>query len=225
MAPAIPTVERGLPTDEEIRRLLADQIDIQRKSVGMVIGLITPEGRRVVSHGVTSRGENERPVDADTAFAIASVTKVFTSLLLADMVQRGEVALGDPVAACLPAGVRVPERKGRQITLVDLATHTSGLPPQPPDLSGLDDPAAPTYSLTQLYASLSAYRLTRDIGSEWEYGNLDMTLLGHALARRAGTDYESLVRERVARPLGLSRTSIVESALGSGSGSATESTT
>ena len=207
-SPAAPVV-RQLPSDEELRTLLADQIDAQHKSVGMVIGIITPEGRRVVSHGCTSHTQG-RPVDGDTVFEIASVTKVFTTLLLADMTQRGEVALGDPLAAYLPGNVRVPQRKGRQITLVDLATHTSGLPPQPPNLSGLDDPAAATYSAEQLYSSLSTYELTRDIGSEWEYGNLDTALLGHALSRRAGTDYESLVRTRVTGPLGLWRTSTVE---------------
>jgi D-alanyl-D-alanine-carboxypeptidase/D-alanyl-D-alanine-endopeptidase len=213
MASAAATVTRNLPSDEEIRHLLADQIDVQHKSVGMVIGIITPDGRRVVSHGSTSRRDG-RPVDGDTAFEMASVTKVFTSLLLTDMVERGEVALDDPVAAYLPAEVRVPQRKGRQITLVDLATHTSGLPPLPPDVSGLDDPAAPAYSLEQLYASLAACHLTRDIGSEWEYGNLDMALLGHALAQRAGTDYESLVRARITGPLSLPRTSIEEASLG-----------
>src|SRR4051812_36324172 len=123
--------DRTPPSDEEIRRLLADQIDGQHKSIGMVIGIVTPDGRRVVSHGSTSRSDGH-PVNGDTAFEIASVTKVFTSLLLADMVQGGEVALDDPVAAFLPAEVHLPQRKGRSITLVDLATHTSGLPPQPP---------------------------------------------------------------------------------------------
>lgn len=204
---------RHLPSDEEIGQLLADQIDVQHKSVGMVVGIITPTGRRVVSHGSTSRHDG-RPVDGDTAFEIASVTKVFTSLLLAVMVERGEVALDDPLAKYLPADVYAPQRKGRQITLVDLATHTSGLPPQPPDLLGLDDPSAPNYSLEQLYSSLASHRLTRDIGSEWEYGNLDMALLGDALARRAGTDYERLLRARITGPLGLPRTSTVGASLG-----------
>ncbi len=140
---------RDLPSDDEIRQLLAEQIDVQHKSVGMVIGIITPDGRRAVSHGSTSLRDG-RPVDSDTAFEIASITKVFTCLLLTEMVARREVALGDPVAAHLPTRVHVPQRKGRQITLVDLATHTSGLPPMPPGLSGLDDPLAPTYSLEQL---------------------------------------------------------------------------
>jgi CubicO group peptidase (beta-lactamase class C family) len=213
MTRAAPIAVREPPSDDEIQALLIDQLDAQHKSVGMVIGIITPEGRRVASRGSTCERDG-RPVDGDTAFEIASVTKVFTALLLTDMVQRGEVALDDPVAAYLPTEVRVPQRKGRQITLVDLATHTSGLPPQPPDLSGLDDPAAPTYSAEQLYSSISTYELTRDIGSEWEYGNLDVALLGHALARRAGTDYQSLVRTRITEPLGLTRTSTVAATLG-----------
>jgi serine-type D-Ala-D-Ala carboxypeptidase/endopeptidase len=213
MASSLQPVVRHLPSDEEIRELLADQIDVQHKSVGMVVGIITPEGRRVVSHGSTSR-HGGHAVGGDTAFEIASVTKVFTSLLLVEMVERGEVALDDPLARFLPADVHVPQRNGRHITLVDLATHTSGLPPQPPDLLGLDDPIARTYSLEQLYSSLSSYRLTRDIGSEWEYGNLDMALLGHALARRAGTDYETLLSARITGPLGLSRTSTMGASLG-----------
>jgi len=202
--------EDGHMTDAQIRQLLIDRVDIQRKSVGMVVGIITPDRRSVVSHGCMSQ-ESQRPVDGDTAFEIASVTKAFTSLVLADMVQRGEVALDDPVSTYLPAGVTLPERNGRRITLVDLATHTSGVPPQPPDLQGLDDPAAAEYSLDRLYQSLATYRLIRDIGSEWEYSNVDMALLGHALARRAGTDYETLVRARITGPLGMTSTSTVVS--------------
>jgi serine-type D-Ala-D-Ala carboxypeptidase/endopeptidase len=76
-----------------------------------------------------------RPLNGQTIFEIGSETKLFTSLLLADMVQRGEVALDDPVANYLPATVKMPERNGRVIALVDLATHTSGLPRLPANLS------------------------------------------------------------------------------------------
>lgn len=212
MASASRTVARRLPSDDDIRTLLADQIDRQKKSVGMVVGIITPESRRIISYGSVSR--DGRSVDGDTAFEIASVTKVFTALVLAEMVQHGEAALDDPVAGYLPAAIRVPKRNGRQITLVDLATHTSGLPPQPPGLTGLDDSIARTYSLDQLYSSLSGYRLTRDIGSEWEYGNFGIALLGQALAGRTGCDYEALLRARVTGPLGLSSTSTVPASLG-----------
>ena len=67
-------------------------------------------------------------MDGDTVFEIGSTTRVPTSLLLADMVRHGEVALTDPVSKYLPKGVKMPERSGRFITLEDLARHRSGLP-------------------------------------------------------------------------------------------------
>src|SRR5205823_14852796 len=141
---------------------------------------------------------------------IGSISKVFTSLLLSDMVQRGEVALTDPIAKYLPAGVKVPERGGRSITLVDLSTHTSGLPRLPSNLNPKDqsNPYA-DYSVEQLYQFLSSYTLPRDIGAMYEYSNLGGGLLGHVLARRAGTDYETLMVSRIAGPLNMSSTRIV----------------
>src|SRR5204862_3607331 len=103
----------------------------------------------------------------------------------------------------LPADGKVPERGGKKITLQDLATHTSGLPRLPSNLAPKDpsDPYA-DYSVRQLYEFLSSYELPRDIGARYEYSNLGAGLLGHALARRAGMDYEALVRARNTEPLG-----------------------
>ena len=198
----------AFPTDAQIRDLLVERIDNQRQGVGIVVGVVDSTGRRTISYGKFDAGDN-RAVDGNTIFEIGSVTKVFTSLLLADMVQRGEVALTDPVAKYLPAGVKMPEHNGRQITLQDLATHTSGLPRLPSNLSPKDaaNPYA-DYSVEQLYQFLAGYELTRDIGSQYEYSNLGGGLLGHALARRAGMDYEKLVRSRICDPLGMRSTSI-----------------
>jgi CubicO group peptidase (beta-lactamase class C family) len=110
-------------SDADIRAILADRIDVQHQGVGIVVGVIDPTGRRVVAYGNMAKGG--KPVDADTVFEIGSVSKVFTSLLLADMVQRGEVALTDPFSKYLPPNVKMPERGGKKITLVDLSTHTS----------------------------------------------------------------------------------------------------
>lgn len=193
--------------DKDIRAILADRIDVQRQGVGIVVGVIDPSGRRTVAYASTKKGEG--PVDADTVFEIGSVTKVFTSLLLADAVQRGEVALTDPVSKYLPPNVKVPERGGKKITLVDLATHTSGLPRMPTNFHP-KDPGNPyaDFSVAQLYEFLSSVELTRDIGSKYEYSNLGGGLLGHALARRAGTDYEALVRIRILEPLGMKSTAV-----------------
>ena len=197
-----------IPPDSEIRKILVERIDTRHQGVGIVVGVIEPRGRRVVAYGALNQGD-ARPLNGDTIFEIGSVTKVFTSLLLADMVQRREVALSDPVAKFLPADVKVPERSGRVITLVDLSTHTSGLPRLPSNLQPKDsaNPYA-DYTVEQLYQFLSTYQLTRDIGSEFEYSNLGGGLLGLALARRAGMNYEALVHSRITGPLGMKSTGI-----------------
>jgi CubicO group peptidase (beta-lactamase class C family) len=197
----------ALPSDVEVKKILADRIDAQGEGVGIVVGLIDPDGRRIVAHGTLDR--DDRTVDGDTLFEIGSATKAFTALLLADAVARGEVALGDPVAKLLPSGVTVPERGGKKIALVDLATHTSALPRLPSNLAPADasNPYA-DYGEKQLYEFLGGHELTRDIGIRYEYSNLAPGLLGFALALRAGTDYETLVRTRITGPLGMKSTTI-----------------
>jgi serine-type D-Ala-D-Ala carboxypeptidase/endopeptidase len=122
-------------------------------------------------------------------------------------VERGEVALHDPVSKYLPEGVKVPQRGPRPITLEDLATHMSGLPRVATNLSpkNLLNPYA-GYTAERLYEFLRTYTLPREPGSKWEYSNLGAGLLGHVLARRAGMDYETLVRLRICGPLDMTST-------------------
>ena len=195
-----------LPPDSEIRRLLVQRVDAQKQTVGIVVGVLEPAGRRVVFYGHPAKNA-DRPLDGDSVFQIGSVTKVFTSLLLADMVQHRQVALDDPAAKYLPKGVTMPRRGTSTITLRHLATHTSGLPRDPlnPSSSDPDNPYL-GYSIDQLYQFLSTYQLTREIGSQYEYSNLGGGLLGHVLARRAGMDYATLVKSRICDPLGMNST-------------------
>ena len=196
------------PADAAIRDILAERIDTYRGSVGLVVGVIEPTGRRIVTHGRRAAAD-PRPLDGDALFEIGSITKVFTALLLADMVARGELALDEAVVKLLPADLKVPERGGRAITLLDLATHTSALPRMPANFAP-KDPSDPyvDYSIGRLGEFLSTYALTRDIGSKYEYSNLGVGLLGLALARRSGLDYEALVRARITAPLGMADTRI-----------------
>lgn len=187
--------------DAAIRKILVDRIDGREAGVGIVVGVIEPEGRRVVSYGTFTK-DDKRRVNGDTVFEIGSVTKVFTALLLADMAARGEVALADPVSKYLP-----PEVKAPKVTLEQLATHTSGLPRLPANMSPKDveNPYA-DYTVAQLYEFLATATPAAD--AKYDYSNLGAGLLGHALARRAGTDYETLVRTRILAPLGMKSTSI-----------------
>jgi D-alanyl-D-alanine-carboxypeptidase/D-alanyl-D-alanine-endopeptidase len=199
-----------LPSDAGIRKILAERVHTlagRQDGIGIVVGLIGPQGRRVIPYGHLSQAD-PRSLGGDTVFEIGSVSKVFTALLLADMVRKGEVALADPVAKYLRAGVKIPERNGRPITLVDLATHTSGLPFMPDELPVFNASAAADNSAAPLYQFLARYQLTRDPGTEWDYSNIGYWLLGQTLAERAGTDYESLLRARVIAPLKMNSTAI-----------------
>jgi len=141
--------------------------------------------------------------DRDTVYEIGSVSKVFTGVLLASMAGDGTVRLEQPVAELLPEGV-LP---GSKIALVDLSTHTSGLPRMPNNFEP-KDPANPyaDYTVEQLYAFLNRCHPARAPKEDYEYSNLGAGLLGHALARKAGKSYEALLAERVTGPLGMAST-------------------
>jgi D-alanyl-D-alanine-carboxypeptidase/D-alanyl-D-alanine-endopeptidase len=180
------------------------------KHVGVVVGLSWRGRTWTVGRGRIRAG-HPAPPDKDTIFEIGSVTKLFTALLLADMAEEGVVRLEDPVQRYLPVGVELPVR-GRAITLLDLATHTSGLPRLPKGLLRLslrrrDNPYA-GFTFEDLEGAIGGAKLKRPPGEKLGYSNFGFGLLGHVLALRAGTSYEQLVRERIANPIGLDDTSI-----------------
>ncbi len=195
-------LQQGLPSDSAVSAMLAPRVqalpDSGKHGEGMVIALLD-KGRRVIAVG---------GVNVGNVFEIGSITKTFTASVLADMVGRGEVRLDDPVANYLPRAVRMPVR-GRPITLLDLATQSSGLPRMPDNFTPRDsaNPYA-DYSVQQLYEFLSRYHLPRDPGAAYEYSNLGMGLLGHTLSLKARTTYEQLVTRRILTPLGMTETAI-----------------
>lgn len=194
-----------LPSDEEIRGLIAAR-NAPRPGQGIVIGILGPEGNRIVAGGT---GAGAR-FDSTALFEIGSITKVFTALLLADMANKGEVSLDDPAAKYLPAGHTMPERGSRPITLTDLATHRSGLPSMADDMWPISHPDGQfaDYNEERLLAFLDRQPLTREPGAQFEYSNLGAGLLGYLIARAVGSNYERLVRERITGPLGMDDTMI-----------------
>ncbi|HSR48682.1 MAG TPA: serine hydrolase [Anaerolineales bacterium] len=187
-----------------MKPLLVQLVDVEKRAPGIVVGMIAddPQERWVIGYGRLS-ATDERVPDGDTVFEIGSISKVFTGILLAQAVVNGEVQLDDPISMYLPEGV-APEYEGRSITLLDLATHTSGLP---------GNPDTALYTREQMYAFLSSYLLPREPGSSYEYSNYGMGLLGNILAQEAAqADYEALLLERICRPLGMDSTRVQLSA-------------
>jgi D-alanyl-D-alanine-carboxypeptidase/D-alanyl-D-alanine-endopeptidase len=190
-----------------IAALLHETVKAGSDKTGVVAAVVDEDGAsQVVTHGHSGMPDN-RPLDADTVFEVGSITKVLTALLLVDMSARGEVAMTDPVAKYLPDSVRIPQLDA-PITLLDLATYTSGLPNMPVNLQvDWRNPFA-GYTVEKMYAGLADFQLKHAPGTHYQYANLGFGLLGVALARRAGKSFEQLMVERICRPLKLGSTRI-----------------
>ena len=111
---------------DEIKNRINALVDSNRTNAAIVIGIVDPNGTQFYSNGKMSKANNST-VTQNTIFGIGSITKVFTTILLADMVQDGLIKLNDPIDNYLPSNVKVPQYNGHKITIEDLATYTSGL--------------------------------------------------------------------------------------------------
>jgi D-alanyl-D-alanine-carboxypeptidase/D-alanyl-D-alanine-endopeptidase len=198
---------QSIEISDEVKSSIRARVD-NGYNVGIIVGVVDQQGTRYFSYGETEFGNGITP-DENSVFEIGSISKVFTSILLADMIARGEVKLDDPIQLYLPDGVTAPTRSERSITPYDLATHTSGLPRMPNNFSPADatNPYA-DYTVAQMYEFLDGYTLRRDIGSQYEYSNFGAGLLGNLLASAAGMTYEDLIEQRITSVLGMDDTSI-----------------
>lgn len=191
-------VSRNL-TDEWVENAAGRLIE-NRVVDGLSIGYIEGKHWGIVHLGSSTRvGKN---ADNLTLYELGSVSKLFTSLLLADAVVRGEIKLAAPTDVPNSAGIRLPARDGRQATWLDLSTHRSGLPRLPDNLS-LTEPTNPyrEYDAKMAAAFLNQYELPRRPGETQEYSNLGASVLGCFVAENAGKSYDELLQERIAEPL------------------------
>jgi CubicO group peptidase (beta-lactamase class C family) len=201
---------------------LADAVERVRsrhggKHVGLVLGAVTAAGARVVVSAGHLRAPDGPATGADTLFEIGSITKVFTTLLLADAVTRGEMTLDTPVADLLD--IAVPTRDGVAITVEHLATHTAGLPNNPMPLvaalrtAWLSRDGDPWEAIDReaLLSALSRTALRQTPGTgRITYSNLGAGVLGHALvAASPHHDFGELVRSRICEPLGMGDTVVL----------------
>ena len=159
----------------------------------------------VYSHGV-SRVFSFGAAKPDSMFEIGSITKTFTGLLLAQMVEQKKVQLNQPVRELLPPGA-MAKPAGEEITLLDLAAQRSGLPALPDNISlaNIDQPYA-DYHAANLVAYLRRRGVANPDSRYSEYDSLGFGLLGVALAERAGEPYGKLVEDEIAGPLGMEDT-------------------
>lgn len=199
-----PTAEASAPI-ERLARALIDGDEVP----GLVVAWVAKDGTSgTLALGKRGR-DDARPMPSDAVFEIGSLTKAFTGLCLTRAAARGELDLEDPLAPLLPEALRT--RAAEEMELIHLATHTAGLPEIPTNL--VRDVSRFTvdysgYGEADLEDFLRGLTLLSPPGKTWLYSNAGFGLLGQALAWRAGTSYEALVRREVIEPLGLVSTAI-----------------
>lgn len=183
---------------------MKSRIDSQY-SVGTMVVFFENGKEEYFSYGFTNTTDN-KPVTPKSVFEIGSVTKTFTSLLLADLVVKGKVKLTDPVQMYLPDSVHIPVFNEKRITFADLASHTSGLPRTPDNFKPRDwsNPFI-DYEVRDMYNFLNQYKLKRDVG-QYEYSNLGVALLAHTLTLISGKSYEKMLSEIICKPLNMNET-------------------
>jgi serine-type D-Ala-D-Ala carboxypeptidase/endopeptidase len=167
--------------------------------VGVAIGIVRDGERRVFAFGSAKQ---------DSIFEIGSISKTFTGLVLAQLIEQGRVTADQPVRELLPEGT-VEKPAGDEISLLDLVTQHSGLPRMPDNFEPADwDNPYVDYDAARLYAFVASHGVERPAATEYQYSNVGFGLLGHALALHAGTDYPALVRTLVTDPLCMSETTV-----------------
>jgi len=198
--PPVPLASLKDVLDKDLAAALASGELAPGTDAGVTIGVVQHGVRKVLAYGATK---------PDALFEIGSITKTFTGLILAQMVEQKKARLDEPVRALLPAGTVAAPSSGAEITLLDLSAQRSGLPRMPDNFKPAN-PANPyvDYDKTLLYAFLASHGVAAPAKPEFGYSNLGVGLLGQALSERAGMTYEALVRKQVTGPLGMHDTVI-----------------
>lgn len=195
-----------IPIDS-IKAIIRQEV-ANKRSKSIIVGIVDANGRQIFAEGKLSDIDPTLP-DGNTIYEIGSITKVFTSLLLADMSLKHQLNLNDPISKVLPKKVKTPVRNGKEISLLSLATHRSGMPrfPYNVDPKNLDQPYI-DYTVDKLYEYVSNFEPPYDIDSKWRYSNVAYGVLGNILTLAAKKDFETLIKEEICGPLKMNNTVI-----------------
>jgi D-alanyl-D-alanine-carboxypeptidase/D-alanyl-D-alanine-endopeptidase len=187
---------------EEVLQFTGTVLFLGTKVPALVIGAVR-NGESAVAGFGRARPESNHAPDGKTLLRIGSITKPFTGAVLASLLADGKVKLTDPLQQALGWNTVIPSKDSKPIRLVDLVTHTSGLPREIERTPGLDDNPFQAITKDALIKYLQSGQLLFAPGTGAFYSNFAFDLLAQALANSAGTSYEGLLRERVLKPAGL----------------------
>ena len=190
----------------KVDNLFAAEFD-KEHAAGLTVAVVSgPELVWTKSYGLADV-ESGKQANAGTVYRIGSITKQFTALMLLQLVAQGKVHLSDPVEKFFPEVNRI---KGKYpgaapITLIQLATHHSGLSEEPDDVEKFTVGPVSQWEQT-LIAALPKLKYEQEPDTHFIYSNIGYAILGAALSRAAGESYTDYVQEHIFGPLGMEHT-------------------
>lgn len=193
--------------EEEIEKIAYPYL-ISGDRLGIAIGTYDNGTERFYSYGVKNI-KNGGSIDINTIFEIGSISKTFTATAVASMHLNGELNLTDEVESFFEGKVNFTEPGNRKIELLHLANHTSALPREPNNINSQNsEQIFNDYSINDFYDFANNYELSRIVGSQCEYSNLGMGILGYILKEQRNTSYYELVQAEILSKLEMNVTSL-----------------
>ncbi|MDQ3190013.1 MAG: serine hydrolase [Bacteroidota bacterium] len=206
------TASVAQPADKELEakiKILATKYLSNPENAGISIGIVSENNELNFSHGIKNKLTSEL-VDSNSIFEIGSITKIFTSLILAQEVIQGKLDLQEKISHCFPG--KLISNECSEINLLQLATHSSGLPRLADNFwPAVQDRKNPyeSYSEHYLLEYLTTAKPYNKIGTRYNYSNVGAGLLGYVLCQKNKSSYEKLVHELVCSPFGMNNTNVL----------------
>lgn len=201
----IPFLQADFQYEDKVNQLAAPWVEANKVN-SISIGVVY-DGNKVWTGHFGTLTPGGRKADDSTVYEIGSISKVFTSILLADAVTQGKVGLDDSIDKLMPSLKKSNPKVGSSITFKHLSHHMSGLDRMPSNIK----PADPTnpfdgYTRKLLDSYMASVKPKNKPNQKNQYSNLAVGLLGDLVARSSGVDYETLIKTRIAKPLGMKNT-------------------
>ncbi len=193
---------------------------------GAAVG-IAKDGQLVYGKGYRKRNEEQGEVTLDTVFGIGSITKSFTCMAIMQLQDAGKLSVHDPVVKHLPEFQLKVGEVAAQMTIHQLMTHSTGMPPLPTLMPAMKrsmdlDPekketppkesegsnSKPIDSYAELFEYMADlnFELLGAPGTQFSYSNDSYALLGIIIERVSGEVYEEYIKEHILKPAGMNHT-------------------
>lgn len=178
----------------------------EKSGIGISIGFTQKNNEYYTAYGTLSK-ESDIEINKNSVFEITSITKVITSMLIAQAEMEGKLKINDYIDSYLPKQYVLSRNLKNRIKISDLASHQSGLP----DIDFRElmaiNPQQPVSNVTKasLANLVNSCDALLDYGS-YRYSTLGFTLLGQILETVYGKSYDILIHEKIVQPLKLTNT-------------------